>query len=141
MKARPLEERLWERVVKTDGCWLWTGCLRPDGYGVIGAAGGRGAGVVRTHRLAYELVVGPIPDGLALDHLCCNTVCCNPAHLDPVTTEENTRRGTARRTHCRRGHPFTPENTIVRPLGRECRRCRRWRKSAARASTTQAGAA
>lgn len=120
---RPLEERLWEQIDRTGECWLWTGCVRSDGYGAIGA-GGRGGPTLRPHRVAYELLVGPIPDGLTLDHLCCVTTCCNPAHLEPVTSAVNIRRATARRTHCRRGHEFTPENTIVRPLGRECRTCR-----------------
>lgn len=126
--TRPLVERFWERVDKTEaGCWLWTGPLRPDGYGAIGA-GGRGGRTLRTHRLAYELVVGPIPDGLTLDHVCQVRACCNPAHLEPVTAEDNVRRATARRDRCRRGHEFTPDNTIIRALGRECRTCRRERR-------------
>lgn len=128
--SRPLAERLWENVEKSGDCWLWTGCVRPDGYGVIGE-GGRGGRILRTHRVAYELLVGPIPEGLTLDHLCCDTTCCNPRHLEPVTIGENVRRATRRRTHCRRGHEFTPENTRVRPLGRECLTCRRERRRAA----------
>lgn len=124
IERRPLDERLWERVRKTEGCWLWTGPLRADGYGVIGA-GGRGGKTLRTHRLAYELMVGAIPDGLTLDHLCGNTTCCNPDHLEPVTSEENVRRATARRTHCRRGREFTPESTITKTYGRECKTCRK----------------
>lgn len=132
----PLAERLWSRVNKTESCWIWTGPLHKSGYGFIGE-GPSGGRTLRTHRVAYELLVGPIPDGLTLDHLCQNTVCCNPAHLEPVTAEENVRRATARRAACRRGHPFTPENTITRPRGRECRTCRnegkrrRWARDAA----------
>jgi hypothetical protein len=118
-----LSERLWARVDKTDTCWNWTGPLNEGGYGVIGS-GGRGGQTLRTHRVAYELLVGPIADDLCLDHLCVNRRCCNPSHLEQVTTAANIQRGTARRKSCRRGHPFSPENTIVRPQGRECRTCR-----------------
>lgn len=129
--VRSLEERLWSNIDSGEGCWIWRGQVRSDGYGQIGA-GGRGGKSLRPHRVAYELVVGPIPDGLTLDHLCCNTICCNPQHLEPVTSEENNRRATARRTQCRRGHAFVPENTIVRPKGRECRTCRNEGKRRAR---------
>jgi hypothetical protein len=85
-----------------------------------------------THRLAYELFVGPIPEGLQLDHLCRQRACCNPAHLEPVTSRENTLRGThpnaiaSRLPHCRSGHEFTPENTrLTRQGKRLCRECDR----------------
>lgn len=122
-----LEQRLWRRVDKTGDCWNWTGPLHSSGYGLIGEGGGQGR-TLRVHRVAYELLVGPIPIGLTLDHLCQNTVCVNPDHLEPVTAEENLRRAAARRTTCRRGHAFTTENTIVRPHGRECRTCRKARR-------------
>lgn len=72
-----------------------------------------------------------IPDGLHLDHLCRNPMCINPSHLEPVTQKENTLRGfsvpaiNARKTECKRGHPFTPENTIIKKLGKACRICQR----------------
>lgn len=85
-----------------------------------------------THRVVYELRVGPIPEGLELDHLCRVRHCANPEHLEPVTGRENIRRGTSpsaingRKTHCKNNHEFTPENTYVSPLGkRTCRTCRK----------------
>ncbi|MDP9224875.1 MAG: HNH endonuclease [Actinomycetota bacterium] len=82
------------------------------------------------HRVAYELLVGPIPEGLTLDHLCRNTSCVNPQHLEPVTVRENVLRGMGwgaknkRKTHCHRGHPFDAKNTLRIPGGtRKCRTC------------------
>lgn len=89
------EERFWSKV-DTDGpggCWLWTGALNADGYGSFQVESRRSIGV---HRYAYELLVGPIPAGLELDHVkaqgCRHRHCVNPAHLEPVTHEENVRR-------------------------------------------------
>jgi len=106
------------------GCWEWTRSINVDGYGDIRAGGGQHRRYA--HRFAYELLVGPIPDGLELDHLCRNRCCCNPAHLEPVTHAENMRRGSyGSRTHCIRGHEFTPENTYVQPKTghRYCKAC------------------
>lgn len=114
-------------VVSPSGCWLWKKPT-PNGYGRVG--------LVWAHRLAYELLVGPIPTGLELDHLCRAPACVNPAHLEPVTHFENLRRGNgpaainARKTHCIRGHGFTAENTYRPPSGdRRCRTCVRWKRS------------
>lgn len=92
---------------KTEECWLWQGSSS-HGYGTITEDGKR----YRVHRLSYEYFIGPIPDGLQLDHLCRNTLCIRPDHLEPVTNFENTLRGEnfiaeqVRRTHCPRGHPY-----------------------------------
>jgi hypothetical protein len=128
MKRRPILERLMGRIVVTStGCWEYP-TLNESGYGVIGS-GGRGGATMRTHRVAYEAHVGPIPDGLQLDHLCRNRACCNPAHLEPVTPTTNIRRGDRKtaQTHCSQGHEFTPDNTRDTARQRVCRTCERAR--------------
>lgn len=110
----PLDpKRFWAKVEKTAECWVWKGARGHWLYGLIRWNG-------RTelaHRVSYELLVGPIPDGLVIDHLCRNTLCVRPDHLEPVTNAENVLRGfsppaiAARRAECAQGHPYTPENT------------------------------
>lgn len=91
-RIKTLAERFWPKVSKTDSCWLWQASLDGKGYGQIN--GGRTpTRMMRAHRVAYELVIGPIPDGLDLDHLCRTPRCVNPDHLEPVTRRENTARG------------------------------------------------
>lgn len=94
------EKRFWDLVNRTETCWIWTGTRRPQGYGRFQEYRGtrREFGknrhrLVEAHRFAFESLVGPIPMGLVLDHLCRNPSCVNPAHLEPVTQKENTRRG------------------------------------------------
>lgn len=130
-----LEERLWGRVTKTSTCWLWTGNVTRQGYGRVQPGDGRPT--MGVHRLAYELLVGPIPEGLVLDHLCRVPRCVNPSHLEPVTNAENLRRGVSpsalngRKTHCIHGHEFSGDNLRFDPTGRRvCRACERakWRR-------------
>jgi hypothetical protein len=117
----PLRFRRRVRFVGDDGCWAWTGPTDRGGYGMTTL----GKQKVMAHRVVYELLVGPIPEGLHLDHLCRRRECLNPAHLEPVTQAENNRRAGAAKTHCIHGHEYTPENTYRRPRGvRECRACR-----------------
>lgn len=111
------------------GCWQWTGWLS-GGYGTFHVNGRR----VAAHRFAYERYVGPVGNGLVLDHLCRNRGCVNPGHVEPVTPGENIRRGltgyaNAVKTHCPRNHEYTPENTYVIPRsgGRTCRTCQKRR--------------
>lgn len=84
---RPLTraERFWSKVEKTDGCWLWTSTTNENGYGRFSIK----RRFVSAHRLAYEMTVGPIPDGLTIDHLCRVRSCVRPEHLEAVTLQEN----------------------------------------------------
>lgn len=124
-------ERFWSKVDTGGRCWIWLASVSPSGYGKFRLSDPRR--LVAAHRFAYELEVGPIPEGLDLDHLCRNRGCVNPAHLEPVTRSENVRRGTKGRlvTHCPQGHEYDEANTYVSPQGlRHCRRCRRERELA-----------
>lgn len=159
LKRTP-SERFMSMVAKCPnrGCWLWTGAKK-QGYGYFydgSRANDRGPNH-RAHRWIYEHLVGPIPDGLQLDHLCRVRHCVNPAHLEPVTAGENIRRGltgaalAARRlamTHCLNGHPYSPDNTASRRNGwRKCLTCeaenrQRWnqrRRLAWRSATAAEG--
>lgn len=97
-------------------CWIWTGVTMKSGYGKVWFNGRNRS----THRVVYELLVGPIPEGLQLDHLCRNRSCCNPQHLEPVTCRENVRRGITAEvnrqrqlsiTYCVNGHLYDETNT------------------------------
>ncbi len=120
--------RFWAKVEKTETCWLWTGRLNRKGYGVLGKG-------VLVHRYVYESLVGPIPEGLTLDHLadrCGNKNCVRPDHLEPCTARENALRAVAARwgssravrgDTCMRGHSLI-DNTYVYATGqRVCRTC------------------
>lgn len=135
------ERRFWARVDKTTMCWLWLGPLH-NGYGSV--RGLRPGSSTTPHRVAYELLVGPIPKGLQIDHLCRTRNCVNPCHLEPVTPRVNTFRGYSRsvanaaKTHCPRGHPYDWENTYRSKDGhRHCRACGREKARAARGNSTK----
>lgn len=134
-----LPERFWAKVRIEDAgyetlCFMWTGYILYTGYGRFGWNGK----IRYAHRVAYEVMVAPIPEGLVLDHLCRNRACVNVAHLEPVTNRVNVLRGltvvaaNASKTHCVRGHEFTPENTYTNPSrhGRHCRICIREHRAA-----------
>lgn len=122
-----ITEGALQRISTPDasGCMPWTGKVNSSGYGEYVRMGR----TYRAHRLSYEIFVGPIPDGLVIDHLCRNRRCCNPCHLEPVTAAENTRRGwPVIKPTCVNGHEYTPENTYARPNGgKDCRACIRAR--------------
>lgn len=122
--------------IRPSGCWEWSGKRDKRGYGNKQIHKPRPTSQ-QAHRWVYEKLVGPIPKGLTLDHLCRNRLCVNPDHLEPVTSRENILRGTggaalnARKTHCKRGHPFDAANTFSSPSAptkRQCRVCRRLRE-------------
>jgi hypothetical protein len=101
------EAHFWAKVDKTGDCWNWLGLTNKTGYGKTSSRDGTGKRQDKmAHRLAYELAIGPIPDGLTLDHLCCNMLCCRPDHLEPVTRSENARRARLAATTCPKGHPY-----------------------------------
>lgn len=144
IRARLNTWRRFSACVKRFGegkCHVWTGFLNSDGYGRIQINGKKHL----VHRLMWELVVGPIPPKMTLDHLCRNRKCVNPEHLEVVTNKENTMRGVgvssmnAKATHCLNGHEFTDENTY-RSKGRSassafrhCRTCKAERQRNSRA--------
>ena len=137
IRRRPMKfaDRIALIASGPDECWLWPWKLS-NGYGYI-KIGGK---TMNAHRAAYELLVGPVPDDLVVDHLCRVRNCVNPAHLEPVTARENVLRGAsfaaknATKTHCQNGHELTPGNTRIDRHGhRKCRACmlertREWRQ-------------
>jgi hypothetical protein len=127
------EERFQQKhiVLLATRCWQWIGPLFERGYGQFYVDGRNW----RAHKWSYEHLVGPVPEGLQLDHFlfpdrCIGPSCVNPEHLRPVTALENTLRGDTitslnrAKTHCVHGHEFTPENTRWGPGPRRyCRKC------------------
>jgi hypothetical protein len=127
-KSRPPIERLMEKVRRLDnGCWEWTNYLESNGYARLWVDRRN----VGAHRFSYEYHVGPIPEGLQIDHLCHYPPCVNPEHLEPVTAAENARRRRpwvpyqSFKTHCPEGHPYDDENTYTGSGGRACLICKR----------------
>jgi HNH endonuclease len=144
-------ERLFSRlVIDSSGCLLWTGNLDKYGYGRI-QVGSRINGTNRmltAYQVMYALFVGPVPDGLELDHLCRVRRCAAPDHLEPVTHRANLLRGNtlnarhSAATHCPQNHEYDLLNTYFTAEGwRSCRAC--WtdsnrRRAAAKAAQRRA---
>jgi HNH endonuclease len=147
-RSLSIEARFKANIRKMpNGCWIWQGAPSEQGYGSFTIRKGFHQ---RAHRWAYQMWVGPIPDGMTIDHLCHNAaagrgecaggptcihrLCQNPLHLEPVSNAENARRsptsqGNVNRakTVCKWGHEMTPENTMVTKTQRVCRACKaRW---------------
>lgn len=140
-------DRFWAKVDRrgANDCWPWKASTK-KGHGMVWAMRNGERFVFMAHRVAYELLVGPIPDGLVLDHLCRNRGCCNPRHLEPVTNEQNILRGewapvlNAAKTHCVAGHEYSPGNTYVTSRGhRQCRACKARRQRELKARRTARG--
>lgn len=133
-----LPQRFVDKVeLHPSGCWLWKGWTLSDGYGSFNVDSRK----IKAHRFSYEGLVGPIPEGLHLDHLCLVKACINPSHLEPVTPGENVRRSHEQKgpkTHCTHGHEYTADNTYLNPRGyRECRTCGRQKVKARRSLLKQ----
>lgn len=126
--------RFWDKVRKGAECWTWLAGKDRDGYGQYGVDGRS----VKAHRHAYELEVGPIPEGMDIDHVCRNRACVRPDHLRPRDHAENSADRVsfqAAKTHCPKGHEYTPENTgPAGANGRRCRTCDRERVARRRAA-------
>lgn len=140
---RVFEGNFWRSVVVLEDCWEWCGAYTRRGYGNLK----RDGKTVRAHRASYEMYVGPVPEGLVLDHVCRNTRCVKPAHLRAVTQKQNVaakvwtvtpeqRSAQAKRasdaahggwrppTHCRHGHEMVPQTTLTDRRGhRRCKTC------------------
>lgn len=119
--------RFWDKVEKTNNCWMWNGAKTTNGYGLFWYDGKS----TLTHRFIYELLMNHIPNNLTIDHLCRNRACVNPSHMEVVNIKENTRRGiskiisstNSKKRHCKHGHEFTVENTYHYRNMRQCRVC------------------
>lgn len=124
--VKRIKETRVDGVEVAGDCWLWQGARdKQTGYGRVCVPGQKRSGYA--HRVVYEILVGPIEDGLHIDHLCRQRACCNPDHLEPVTCRVNVQRGArATRTHCKQGHPFSGDNlrTWTDSRGYERRVCR-----------------
>lgn len=123
---RTAQERFWEKVNKTQGCWFWTSALFTEGYGQFWFENR----LQPAHRVSYEWLVGAVPVGLEIDHLCRVRSCVNPKHLEPVTHIINVQRGqdgikNRMKTHCPQGHEYTEDNIYWarHHTARNCRAC------------------
>ena len=148
----PLSVRVFSKFTANGtGCWEWKSSLDRNGYGVFSEKNVSTGGKMKryfAHRLVYEFLVGPIPEGLVIDHLCRNSRCVRPDHLEPVSQGENVRRGNiaesakSRRearlvavTHCKYGHEYAVEGVFRSDGLRVCRACNREKTRKARART------
>lgn len=127
IKSRQLWDKIAKKLIVTSGCWGWRGEHLRNGYCAM-----RNRPKGRTflvHRLTYEELIGPIPPGLHIDHLCRERSCVNPFHCEPTSCAENIKRGLlgGPREVCKQGHPLDAQNTYIRRStgDRRCRTCQR----------------
>lgn len=129
---RTIAERFWSKVARTSsGCLVWTGYCNENGYGYFRIDHER---IYRAHRFAYQMEVGPIPDGLELDHLCRVRNCVNPEHLEPVTAVENMRRAIEARPPRIPGAPRVPRERREGPSSDERSEAKRQAREASHAA-------
>ena len=123
-------ERFWNKVNKTDTCWLWTAGKQKEGYGKFWFNGK----TQTAHILSYELHKGPIPKGKQINHTHShNKHCVNPDHLYAGTQEENMqdrlrdgKNPNKNKTHCKHGHEYNAESTYYHPNNqRVCKQCKK----------------
>lgn len=128
-KRKPLDERFWKRVAKTEECWLWTGYVNPNGYAQMGVGKYE---KVYVHHVSFEMHVGPIPEGAVIRHRCDVRHCVRPDHLVAGTQQDNIndmwerkRAHYQQRDACIHGHRYTPETVYMNGNKRVCKICRR----------------
>lgn len=116
--------RLYNKIEKTETCWIWKGGRTKDKYGYALNNDGILEG---THRIFFREFKGEIPKDKEIDHICRNKICVNPEHLEAVSHHENLKR--AMKTHCKNGHELTDDNVTTfkthTGIGRKCKACRR----------------
>jgi hypothetical protein len=143
--SRTFARRVFSNIDASGDCWEWTGAPDSNGYGVIGR-GLRGTSDIPAHRAVWQLLVGPIPDGMTYDHLCRNHACVNPDHGEIVTRGVNTMRGYSpsrfysMRKTCNFGHPLDgirPQSGRPGRTERYCKTCTRERTAARRAASNK----
>lgn len=141
-------QRIMRHVDVSGDCWVWSAQRLKTGYGITSIK----MRPCLAHRVLYTWHVGPIPDGLEIDHLCRSRSCVNLAHLEAVSHRVNMLRGDtvvarkAANTHCPHGHPYSGDNLRSTKGGRRCKECAhqrdrgRWpARSAIRSARSKAG--
>lgn len=132
LRTKTAEEKFLAFTEVSKSCWWWTGPTNQSGYGYLT----QDYHSTYAHRWIWEHLVGPIPDGLTIDHLCTNKVCVNPEHLEVVPLEVNSSRRHGNRIFCPLGHSL--DDAYFRPDGggRQCATCVK-RRTAARWANRQ----
>lgn len=126
IESTGIAARILERCVPDGDCLIWQGAVNSRGYGSVG--GGRRGYTLLAHRVVFTEEVGPIEDGMTVDHMCANKLCMNVFHLQLVTAGENARLKNERQTHCKNGHALSGDNLRLNKkktgyVHRVCRTC------------------